>query len=232
MGWYDANPVNLNPLPSEDSACEYVELMGGSEILIEKSQGYYNKGDYRFAAELLNKAVFCDSSNQNASELLAITYEQLGFQSEAGSWRNVYLSGAKELRDGPTQNQIELSNMAGILRNTPVNKFFETLAVRLDSQKAQGLNLSIGVTFTDLDSDYLLIVKNSVLREESLLKSTKLNASISLTHDLFIKILIGQIGAKDLLLSDELKVEGSTFDLLTFLNLFDKPTPNFNIVTP
>lgn len=232
MGWYDANPANLNPLPNEESACEYVKLIGGNEVLNNKSQAYFDKGNYRFAAELLNKAIFCNTDNETATELLAKTYEQLGYQSEAGSWRNVYLSGAKELRDGPTQKEIKLANMADILLNTPVNKFFETLAVRLDAQKAEGIELSIAVRFSDLNKNYLLVVKNGVLRQEPYSVSATTNASISITHELFINILIGLVGAKELLLSDDLEVEGSTLDLLSFLRLFDKPTADFNIVVP
>ncbi|NRA61963.1 MAG: MBL fold metallo-hydrolase, partial [Psychrobium sp.] len=232
MGWYDANPANLNPLPNEKSANDYIELMGGKDIVLQKSQQYYAQGNYRFTAELLNKLIFSDSNNQAARALLATTYEQLGYQSEAGSWRNAYLSGAKELRDGPTKQRIELSKMTDILVNTPIDKFFETLAVRLDSDAADGVDLTIRITFNDLKLNYTLGVKNSVLR---VLKDTEIkdiNASLSLTHRLFINVLTGQISAKDLLLSDELSVEGSTLDLIKFLSLFEQPTADFNIVSP
>ncbi|MCL1046152.1 MBL fold metallo-hydrolase [Shewanella electrodiphila] len=232
MGWYDANPANLNPLPTQDSACDYVELIGGHDQIVSKSQAFFDDGNYRFSAELLNKAIFCDEDNQAAINLLAKTYQQLGFQSEAGSWRNAYLSGAKELLDGPTQQQIKLSKMKGLLSNTSVNKFFDTLAIRLDAEKAHELELHIGIHFSDLNEHYLLVVKNGVLRQESQPNLDTLNANVSLTHELFINMLIGQLSAKELLLSDVLEIEGSKLDLLTFLNLFDKPTADFNIVTP
>jgi alkyl sulfatase BDS1-like metallo-beta-lactamase superfamily hydrolase len=232
MGWYDANPANLNPLPDEQSAGDYVKLMGGADTVLKKSQQYFNDGNYRFAAELLNKLVFADSDNQSARELLAQTYEQLGYQSEAGSWRNVYLSGAKELRDGPTKKRIELINMIDILSNTPIEKFFETLAVRLKGDDADGVDLTIKLEFTDLYKKYTLRVNNSVLHQATKIEGETANASLKLTHPLFIKILTGQVNAKDLLLSDDLVIEGSRLDLLHFLSLFEQPTADFNIVTP
>lgn len=232
MGWYDANPANLNPLPAEQSAKEYVALMGGAEQVLAKSLQYFNQGNYRFAAELLNKLVFGDSDNQSARQLLAKTYEQLGYQSEAGSWRNVYLSGAKELREGATKKRIELSKMRGLLIHTPVEKFFQTLAVRLDADAADGLDMKIKIHFTDLKNSYGLRVKNSVLRQVKLATEEDVNASISITHDLFIDILTGQTQGKDILLSDELDVEGSRLDLIKFLRLFEQPSADFNIVSP
>lgn len=58
------------------------------------------------------------------------------------------------------------------------------------------------------------------------------NATLKLTHLMFIKMLIGEAGAKDMLFSDEMKIEGSRRDLVKFFRMLDKPEGDFNIVTP
>ncbi|MEI8325918.1 MAG: alkyl sulfatase dimerization domain-containing protein, partial [Betaproteobacteria bacterium] len=101
MGAYDGNPANLNPLPPQESAKKYLDLIGGADKAVAAAQTAYDKGEYRWAAELLNQAVFGAPSSQAAKELLAKTYEQMGYMSEAATWRNSYLSAAMELRNGP-----------------------------------------------------------------------------------------------------------------------------------
>ena len=106
------------------------------------------------------------------------------------------------------------------------------MSVRLNSEKAQAEQLSIAIVFTDLNERYILTVNNSVLHHSLDNGNTKVQATLSLTHELFVKILIGQAGIKDTLFSDDLTVDGSILDLVSFFRLFDKPDGQFNIVTP
>ncbi len=98
LGWFDGNPANLNPLTPEEAGKKYVDFMGGPEATLTKAHASYLAGDYRWAATVLNNLVFADPENNQARYLLADTYEQLGYQSESGPWRNFYLTGAEELR--------------------------------------------------------------------------------------------------------------------------------------
>ncbi len=145
--------------------------------------------------------------------------------------------GAQELTQGVSNKGIDLSLMEEILRNTPVVKFFESMSVRLNSEKAEDEEFTIILNFTDINESYLLKLKNSVLHHYPLTSEhdkskEKIDAKLSLTHGLFVKILIGKAGIKNTLFSDALSVDGSIFDLVSFFMLFDKPAGNFNIVTP
>ncbi len=100
MGFYDANPTTLDQLPPEQAAKKYVEYMGGADNILQRSKADFDKGEYRWVAEALKHVVFADPSNKDAKELLADTYEQMGYQAESGPWRSVYLQGAFELRNG------------------------------------------------------------------------------------------------------------------------------------
>ena len=101
MGWYDANPcVAAMRLPPVAAGTHYVEAMGGADAAIAKADAAMKAGEYRWAAMLLNHVVFADANNTKAKDMLADVYTQLGYRAEAGTWRNIYLTGAQELRHG------------------------------------------------------------------------------------------------------------------------------------
>ncbi len=100
LGFFDGNPATLHPLPPEDAGKKYVEFMGGADALLAKAQESFDKGEYRWVAQVVNHLVFAEPDNEAARELQAQALEQLGYQAESGPWRNFYLTGAKELRDG------------------------------------------------------------------------------------------------------------------------------------
>mgnify|MGYP001344661084 FL=1 len=91
LGWYDANPVNLNPLPPSDTAKKLVEYLGSTDAVLRKAQKDFEKGDYQWVAQITKELVFADPSNQKARNLCADALEQLGYQAESGAWRNAYL---------------------------------------------------------------------------------------------------------------------------------------------
>lgn len=240
LGWFDANPASLNPLPKFQSAVRYIKMMGGEDNVLLKANDAFEQGEYRWVAELLNHVVFSNSDNQQAKALLAKTYQQLAYQAESAPWRNFYLTGAQELNQGVAKKGIDLAKMEVILKNTPVSKFFESMSVRLNSDKAQDKSYNIIINFSDIDERYLLRIKNSVLHHtlydgdsyQVADNKIEVDAELTLTHPLFVKILIGKAGIKDTLFSDQLSIDGSVIDLVQFFRMFDKPDGLFNIVTP
>lgn len=208
---------------------------------VQKWMRYYKNTSYRSvkfyqAAELLNHLVFAESSNVAARKLLARTYDQLGYQAESGPWRDVYLTAALELREGTPDTGIKLATMKDLFLPTPVSNFFDTLAVRLQAEDAADKNWQIKIHFTDLNESHLLWLENSVLHHRLLSEASplteKVHATLNLTHPLFVDMLIGEAGAKEMLLSDDLSIDGSKIDLLRFFSLFEKPATSFGIVLP
>ena len=242
LGWFTANPAKLDPLPEPQAAVRYVEMMGGVERILQQAQTQFNEAanmspengteTYRWLAELLNHAVFAEPDNSQAKGLLAKVYDQLGYQAEAAPWRDFYLTGAYELRHGAPDTGISPAVMKEVLMKTSVDKFFDSMSVRLIAEKAEGVNLTVNITFTDLNESYLLSVNNSVLHHKKVSAGTKADATLKLTRALFINMIVGEAGLKDTLFSDELSLEGSKLDLISFFSMLDKPMGTFNIVTP
>ena len=231
LGAYDGNPANLNPLPPQESAKHYLELLGGADKAVAAAQTAYDKGEYRWAAELLNHAVFGDPSSKVAKELLAKTYDQMGYMSEAATWRNSYLTAAAELRNGPPAKGVSRAGFVEMLMQTPVERFLEAMAAGLDGPAADGKNLKVNLVLSDINESYVLWIENAVLHYKKAAPATDANATLTLTKSIFIKMMAGTAGVKDTLLSDDLKIDGSKIDLARFFGLIDKAPGTFAIVT-
>ena len=232
FGWYDGNPANLDPLPPADAGTKYVELAGGAANLLKNARAAYDRGEYRWVAEVVNHLVFAEPDNQDARDLLARAYDQLGYQAESGPWRDVYLTGAFELRHGGPSEGIDLASAMDLIKQAPLEDFLEAMAARLNGPKAEGKEMIVNLIFSDLDSSYVLELKNSVLRYYKRAPHPDANATLRITHDVYLQMATGKVRIKDTLFTDDLKVEGSRLDLVLFFRLFDKPDGTFNIVLP
>jgi alkyl sulfatase BDS1-like metallo-beta-lactamase superfamily hydrolase len=232
FGWYDGNPANLDPLPPEQLGRKYVAALGGAAAVLEQGRKAVAAGEYRWAATLLNNLVFAEPSNQEAKALLASAYDQLGYQAESGPWRDVYLTGAYELRNGVQGTAVDPRRAVALLANTPVDRFLTSMAVRLDGPAADGKHMKFNFVFTDVGETHVVELENSVLHHHRSEPAADADATVHLTRDLLVQLGTGQAGLKDVVMSDDLHVEGSRLKLLSFLSLLDKPDGRFPIVTP
>ncbi|HKJ25134.1 MAG TPA: alkyl sulfatase dimerization domain-containing protein, partial [Myxococcota bacterium] len=163
FGFFDGVPAHLNPLPPAEAAVHYVEFMGGGEALLAKARASYERGEYRWVAEVVNHLVFAEPENAEAKALLADAYDQLGYQAESGPWRDFYLTGAKELREGRVPLPFETTGSSDIVAAMPSDLFFDALAVRLNGPKAEGEAMTLNFVFTDVGETHVVWVENAVL---------------------------------------------------------------------
>jgi alkyl sulfatase BDS1-like metallo-beta-lactamase superfamily hydrolase len=231
MGFYDANPTTLDQLPPEQAAKKYVDYMGGADNILQKSRADFDKGEYRWVAEALKHVVFADPSNKDAKELLADTYEQMGYQAESGPWRSVYLQGAFELRNGvPAAGGLNAAS-PDTIKAMPPEMTFDFFAVRLNGPKAAGKNITLDINFTDLKQPYTLTVENGVLNYAKR-AAPKADAKVSLTKATLDSIQLGEITPEQAVSSGRMKIEGNRQAFVDFVGLLDKFPFWFNIVTP
>ncbi len=158
LGWFDGNPANLHPLPPVETARKRVEYMGGSDAILERARRDFDAGEYRWVAQALNDVVFADPDNAAARDLQADTFEQLGYQAENGTWRDFYLPGAEELRDGVQAAAAPHTASPDMLDNMSIPMFLDLLAMRLNGPKAAGVSYRFNIVFTDTDESYRLEV--------------------------------------------------------------------------
>jgi alkyl sulfatase BDS1-like metallo-beta-lactamase superfamily hydrolase len=199
--------------------------------VIAKAQAAYDRGDYRWAATLLNHVVFAEPGNDAAKGALARTYDQLGYQAEAGTWRDEYLTAAQELRHG-IKPVAAITAAADMLNHIPPDEFFTAMATRLNGPKADGKQLTFNFVFKDVGTTIVVRLENAVLHHKETAADPSANATVTLTRGFWLKAVTKQVSLTDLAFSDELQVDGSRTALLSFFLLLDDPDPNFAIVTP
>ena len=230
LGFFDGNPSTLHPLPPVAAAEKYVEYMGGADAVVAKTQKDFEAGNYRWVVEALNHVVMADPEHVAARAMLADALEQLGYQSESGPWRNFYLCGALELREGLPPGS-DYGAAAGMAAAIPLENLYQVMAVRLNAQRADGVTLNINLDFKDSKITHLSIV-NSVLHAFPGKPSANPDATIAISALNFKLLMSGQTDGPKLIAEGLLTIDGDAGALLSLGSLFDQFERRFPLVTP
>lgn len=225
MGWFDGNPGSLWQHPPVAKAIRYVETIGGQQAVKDKAEKYADAGDLRFAAELLGHAVFADPSDTAAKNALADVYEKLGYGAENGTWRNFYLTGALELREGDKLPAIgDLG--AGMASALTVEQLLDTIAIRIDGPRAAAESMVLEFRFTDSGDTVRLTLSNGALIQT---ENPRTSATADLTMTVTKNGLLQMLGGGGL---SDIEHTGDPSVLNRLLDLLDTPNPAFSIITP
>ena len=227
MGWFDGNPARLWQHPPDQAGPRYVAAMGGIETVVQIARIAFDSGDFRWAATLLDHAVFTDENHEGARKLYADTLEQLGFGAECATWRNFFLSGALELRTGNFGTPVSTSAPTMISQLTP-EQMFDVLAISVNGPRAWDLDLALDVTFADLATNYRLTLRNGVLvyRRRPADPAT---ATATVTLAAKMRLMAAAMGDFS---SPGLEITGDVGALQTLMGVLDRPDPGFDIITP
>lgn len=233
LGWFDGNPANLHPLPPVEASKKYVELMGGADAVLVAAQEAYDNGEYRWVAQLVNHVVFAEPDNLAARYLQADALEQMGYQAESGPWRNFYLSGAAELRNGVDQEANTTSG--GGLETLAVltkEQLFDYIAIHLDGPGADGKHIILNWVFPDTGEQYVTELSNSVLNHTAGIQSPDADATITISPQVLGAVMTGRITLEQAIATGQLGVTGNPSKVVELFSLMQRFDPYFNIVTP
>ncbi len=231
LGWYDANPANLHPLPPEESAKRYVQFMGGADKVLAQARASYAQGDYRWVAEVTKHVVFADPKNQAARQLEADALEQLGYQTESATWRSAYLTGARELREGVPRPTDVRSASPDVLAAMTDTMFLDYLAIRLNGDRAAGQRIAINWTQPG-GKGYALTVENGVFRYRTDRLHTSPQATLNIARPLLVAVLLGKTTLPAEIQAGRAKLDGDPAALRNWLALLDQFDPQFEVVAP
>lgn len=232
MGFYDGNPATLNPLPPRETGEHYVKALGGAERVLTLAKQAYDNGDYRWVAELTRHLIFAQPDHRAARELQADALEQLGYQSENATWRNAYLTGAQELRNGVATTASRGGSADDLVRALTPSLFFDYLGVRVDAAKAAAQDLTINWRFTDLNESYALTLRNGVLTHRDHTQHAKADVQVSMSKATLDLIALKQTGFLKETKSGGIVISGEREKFMRFMAQLDEPDGRFNIVTP
>lgn len=231
MGWFDGNPSHLWQHPPVEQARRYVDFMGGADAVVTKARASFDDGDYRWVAEVLGHVVFAEPGHAAARELLADTYEQLGYGAENGTWRNFYLSGATELRDGAFGTPVSTSAADMIAQLTP-EMLFDALAIQVNGPRARDEHLTIDVSFTDDGSRYRVQLARGVLTYRRTEAAAGADLTVTLPHHAQLVMLAGGAMGPEAMAAAGIELSGDASALARLVAVLDPGDPDFAIVTP
>jgi alkyl sulfatase BDS1-like metallo-beta-lactamase superfamily hydrolase len=232
LGWYDGNPVNLDPLPPVEAGKKYVEYIGGADVLLERARKDFAKGEFRFVAQAVSHLVFAEPDNQSARALLADAFEQLGYASESATWRNAYLFGAQELRQGmpkaPPRPPMPRETLAALR----TEQLWDVLGVRLNGPKAEGKHIVLNWSFTDTNEDFVLTLENCALTYLAAAQAAAADAGFTLPRSTLDEVIAKQTSFPEAIASGKIKVTGNAMRLAELMALMDEFPRMFEIVEP
>ena len=231
LGWFDGNPSTLHELPPVEASVKYVEFMGGPDAVLEKAKKAYDAGDYRWVAQVANHVVFADPNNQAAKDLVADALEQQGYQAESGPWRNFYLTGAKELREGVQKLPTPNTASPDTVRAMSLELFFDYLGVRLNAEKAGDAKMALNFDFGP-DGKYLVQLENGVLNNTADKQASDADVTVVLSRDDLNRIVLGETTLDKATADGSVKVTGDAAKLTQLVGMLDNFEFWFNIVTP
>ncbi len=231
MGWYDANPVNLNPLTPTESAKKWVEYLGDVDEVLRMAKADFDKGEYQWVAEITNVIVFADPTNEAARLLCADALEQLGYQAESGPWRNAYLTAALELRYGNQAENATLQKGGGVVMQMTPAMIFDYMGILMDKEAMADQDFTINVTLSDLKQQHVLHVKNGVLLVYENTHRDDADVSITCPKNALLYILMNNVRALD-----GVPMEGNVELITLFAQSMNQVpvqgTVPFNIIEP
>jgi alkyl sulfatase BDS1-like metallo-beta-lactamase superfamily hydrolase len=228
LSWYDGNPAHLWMLPPVEAGRRYVALAGGAEALLAHARVAFDAGDYRWVAEVVNHLVFADPTNHDARELQADALEQLGYQSESATFRNAYLTGAQELRNGTLPPRP--AHKFGLMAAMNVEQIIDSMAVRLRAEDAGGPPLVVNFDVTDVDEQWVVTISNRALHG---VRGSRDGApTATLTRSVLFQLAEGQRRLDEAIDDGSIVVRGEHRAIATLFDLLDTFFNNFAIVEP
>lgn len=226
LGWYDANPVNLNPLPPSDTARKLVEYLGSTELVLCKAKKDYEKGEYQWVAQITKELVYADPSNQKARNLCADALEQLGYQAESGAWRNAYLMGAAELRKGNLSKLARSANgLTATMGEMTIAMLLDYIAIMTDANAAQNDDLTLNLTVTDVNEQFYVTRKNGILLSYPGENHPDAQASVTCKRLQLFALMTGQQAG-------QVQISGDATVLKRLLAYASKFEKTFNVIEP
>jgi len=232
IGWYDSNPANLYPWPPEELGKRYVEAIGGEEAAIQKAKAAFDKGDYRWAAELGKHAVFADPENKAARYVEADALEQLGYQTEDPTWRNEFLMGAFELRNGVPKIPATQTASPDTIRAMTMEMILDFMGMKVDGPKAEGKVITMNWSLPDTHEKFAVTLKNSALTYTENKELAGADITLTMSRSSMDNILLGTSTVDKELASGAATLTGNKEKFNELTGLLVNFNPLFNIVTP
>ncbi len=230
LGYWDANPATLAPLSPADSAPLYVEMMGGAEPILERARALHENGQYRLAMEILNKLVYAEPGNREAKNLLAAVFEQLGYQYESASMRNVFLAAAQELRNGMSRIPAPRGTSPSLARAMTTSQWWDSVAIRVDSERADGMDFTMNFLTPDTGQQFVVELSGGTLTNIEGFQAETPDVTVSIDREQLNEVIMGNTTLEELLQAGQGSIQGDATVLTQLASVLVNFAPGFEIL--
>ena len=148
----------------------------------------------------------------------------MGYQAESGTWRNAYLYGAHELRNGSIDMSIGRGRQ--LAHAMTAEQLFDSIGVRLSTTTLNDLDVTINWTFSDLNENHVLGICNCAIHHLPNTHTDDAAATITITRNILADALGGMISFSDAFHQKDVAIDGDEslvlelFESLTEFRLF------------
>jgi alkyl sulfatase BDS1-like metallo-beta-lactamase superfamily hydrolase len=230
LGFWDCNPATLVPLSPEDSAPLYVEMMGGAAPIMTRARELHSQGDYKLAQEILNKLVHAEPDNQDAKDMLADVFEQIGYQQENPGLRNSFLAAAFELRSGIPQGEMPDTSSPDVIRAMSTELFLNFLGIKMDARQAAGMRFTINLITPDNGERFLIELENSALTNVEGYQAADPDLTLTINRTDLEQVMAGEKTMEAQIGDGTAQIEGDASILVQLGSMMVEFDPRFEIM--
>ena len=223
LGWFEGDPVGLDPTPRREQADRLVGLMGGRDAVLAAAAAA-SDDDPQWAAELATYLLRVDAGDTDARALKARAFRELGYASMNINWRNWYLTSAMEL-EGRFGDGVDAGRMASIFTPTdivteiPVAVSLRGWTSRLRAEDTLDVEASLGFVFEDLDESHTLTIRRGICQYEAGVTGSQ--PTLTLTKAVFDRVQAGALTLGAAVESGDAMLSGEPAALREFLGYFE-----------
>jgi alkyl sulfatase BDS1-like metallo-beta-lactamase superfamily hydrolase len=232
LSWYDGNPANLDPLPPQPAGAKYVEYMGGIDAVLARAREDFARGEFRWVSQVLNHVVFAQPDCTEARELSAAAMEQMAFQAESATWRNAYLMGAKELRQRVVPTGRRPLASSDMVRAMTLEMFFDFVAVRVNAQRAAGLEITVDWVFPDVGERWTAELRHCALSCMRDARRAPPDVTVTVGRAVIDALMMQTATMDELLAAGRLQLDGDAQAFIRLWSALDRFEPMFPVVEP
>ena len=155
----------------------------------------------------------------------------MGYAAESATWRNAYLLGAQELRQGSPAARPALLD-AEMVHAMPLGVVFDVLGTHVNGPRAWAHEITVGWSLSDTREQVTVTLRNGALTWVAGARAGSPTATVTLTRAAFEALVLGQLGLRETIATGAATVTGDGSAAATLFDVLDRFDAGFAIVEP
>ena len=228
LGWFDGDPVNLDPIAPVERSRRLVALMGGRDRVLDEARKAFTGGDNQWAAELAGYLIRLNHGDLAARTVKANAFRRMAYASINTNWRNWYLVAAHELEGTldpalPARSAMATFSSPDLIAALPARAWVEGFTTRLKAENTLDTHMTAGFRFPDVNEAYALEIRRGVAQFHNRLPE-RTDLTIALDKRTLDQMLLGKLTLPDAFAAGTARIEqGTAAEALKFFGYFERP---------